>query len=193
SDPSIYLFYDKCSFTLDNSIQLYPWYFMRLQTDQQTGPLINTCTAGNGWARKFDSETNTTYLYKVNSNSLVVGSPTPVYVYDYVSYEDPQSIQYKLKLITSNSYGGIAISDLYADSSDKEMLNTITSVFPVSYRNVTSSNYSSSSGPSIITIIIVVLVIICCCGCCYGFFSGSSSSSGSSGKWVPVGTVWAKV
>ncbi|CAG8530335.1 6680_t:CDS:2 [Dentiscutata erythropus] len=198
SDPSIYLFYDKCSFTLDKSIQLYPWYFMRLQTGQQTGPLINSCTAGNGWARKFDSETSTTYLYKVSSDSLVVGSPTPVYVYDYVSYEDPQSIQYKLKLITNNSYGGIAISDLYADSSDNEMLNTITSVFPVSYRNVTSSNNSSSSGLSIITSIIVALVILCCCGCCcYGLFSKSSSSSsgssGSSGKWVPVGTLWAKV
>ncbi|CAG8645926.1 1398_t:CDS:2, partial [Gigaspora rosea] len=131
SDPSVYLFYDKCTFTLDKSIQLYPWYFMR----QQTGPLINTCTAGNGWTRKFDSEKSTTYLYKVSSNSQVINSTTPVYEYDYISYEDPQSIQYKLKLITNNSYGGIAISDLYADSSDAEMLNFITSVFPVSYRN----------------------------------------------------------
>ncbi|RIB04236.1 Glycoside Hydrolase Family 18 protein [Gigaspora rosea] len=56
SDPSIYLFCDKCTFALDKSIQLYPWYFMR----QQTGPLTNTCTAGNGWACKFDSETSTT-------------------------------------------------------------------------------------------------------------------------------------
>ncbi|CAG8746897.1 36446_t:CDS:2, partial [Gigaspora margarita] len=150
SDPSIYLFYDKCTFTLDKSIQLYPWYFMR----QQSGPLTNTCTTGNGWARKFDSETSTTYLYKVSSNSLVVGSPTPVYVYYYISYEDPQSIQYKLKLITNNSYGGIAISDLYADSSNAEMLNVITSIFPVSYRNSTnSSNSSSVSGSTIGTIV----------------------------------------
>ncbi|RIB27232.1 Glycoside Hydrolase Family 18 protein [Gigaspora rosea] len=170
SDPSDYLFYDKCTFTLDKSIQLYPWYFMR----QQTGPLINTCTAGNGWTRKFDSETSTTYLYKVSSDSQVINSTTPVYEYNYISYEDPQSIQYKLKLITNNSYGGIAISDLYDDSSDAEMLNVIMSVFPVSYRN--TSNSSSLSGSSsitiitiitIIAIIVAVIVFLCCCCACY--------------------------
>ncbi|CAG8641583.1 20686_t:CDS:2 [Cetraspora pellucida] len=162
SDPSIYLFYDKCSFTLDHSIQLYPWYFMR----QETGQLIDTCTTGNGWARKFDSETSTTYLYKVSSNSSVVGSPISVYEYDYVSYEDPQSIQYKLRLIADNSYGGIAISDLYADSSDKEMLNAIVSAFPISYNNVTDSSNNGLSRSLIITIIVVVLVCFCFCGIC---------------------------
>ncbi|CAG8574252.1 9105_t:CDS:2 [Dentiscutata erythropus] len=150
SDPPIQLFYDKCSFTLVNSIQLYPWYFMR----QQTGPLINTCTAGIGWTRKFDSETSTTYLYKVSS-------ATPVYEYVYVSYEDPQSIQYKLKLITNSSYGGIAISDLYADSSNEEMLNAITSVFPISYRNVTVPyvpyNYGGASSSIILAILSCII------------------------------------
>ncbi|CAG8626728.1 10062_t:CDS:2, partial [Racocetra fulgida] len=151
SDPSIYLFYDKCSFTLDMSIQLYPWYFMRLET----GPLINTCTAGNGWARKFDSDTSTTYLYKVNSDSLVVGS----YEYYYVSYEDPQSIQYKLKLIADSSYGGIAILDLYADSNDKEMLSVITSAFPAFNNNITDPSNNSSSGLSTVEIILIIVLV----------------------------------
>ncbi|RIB06116.1 Glycoside Hydrolase Family 18 protein [Gigaspora rosea] len=176
--PSIDYFYDKCSFQMINSIQLYPWYYMK----QQSGPLINSCKAKNEWIRKFDSSTSTTYLYKSGASSLVTGSPTPLYEYYYISYEDPQSIQYKLKLIINSSYGGIAISDIYADSSDKEMLSVITSVFPVSYRNIGStfnngnnnsknsnvnqfSNDVSSS--SIYTIIMTILIILCCCGICY--------------------------
>ncbi|CAG8616553.1 26068_t:CDS:2, partial [Gigaspora margarita] len=66
SDPSIYLFYDKCTFTLDKSIQLYP--------EATNWTADKYLYSWKWWARKFDSETSTTYLYKVSSNSLVVAT-----------------------------------------------------------------------------------------------------------------------
>ncbi|CAG8775702.1 14564_t:CDS:2 [Gigaspora margarita] len=112
---------------------------------QQTGPLINSCNAKNEWIRKFDSNTSTTYIYESGASSLVAGSPTPLYEYYYISYEDPQTIQYKLKLIINSSYG---------DSSDSKSSNG----------NLFSNGVSS---PSIYTIIMAILIILCCCGICY--------------------------
>ncbi|CAG8788185.1 5868_t:CDS:2 [Gigaspora margarita] len=115
----------------------------------------------------------------------LTGSPTPLYEYYYISYEDPQSIQYKLKLIINSSYGGITISDLYADSSNREI--------------------NGVSSPSIYTTIMAILIILCCCGICYckkfkpsiTLISTTSKNRGTHrthrAPRQPVGIVWAEV
>jgi len=133
----------------------------------------------------------------------VIGSPTPLSRYYYVTYEDYQSIQYKLKLIIDNKYGGISFSSL-TDGCD-DLMNVVMSIFPITgyspphithsfgypsptQSRISPSNYSnnnnSSSSPvlrNIIIAIVVIIGVICVCVCFFRCFNNKSGSSSNVG------------
>jgi hypothetical protein len=94
----------------------------------------------------------------------VVGSPTPLSEYFYITYEDSQSIQYKAQIIIEKSYGGIAMSDL-TDGCD-DIVHAINAIFPVPGFSPPpepeSEPYSSKGFPFIIIIVVIIFVIIIC-------------------------------
>jgi hypothetical protein len=147
---------DACTFKEDYSLKVGSCSAIR----STKGPLINSCTAGNGWTRKFDSNSNSTFLYKVSNTSLVVGSPTPLSKYFYITYEDSQSIQYKTQIIVEKTYGGIALSGL-TDGCD-DIIHSINAILPVSGFSPPPKPKSSTSTSSVIIVVIVCLVL--CCG-----------------------------
>ena len=132
---------NRCTFSADYSLRVASCFAMR----SVGSPLNSSCTASSGWTRKFDVSYNATYLYSLYNTSLVVGSSQPLSRYYYVTYEDYQSIQYKLKLIIDNTYGGIAFSSITYDCND--LINAVTSIFSVAEYPYLSPPTFNSSGP----------------------------------------------
>ncbi|RHZ81506.1 hypothetical protein Glove_120g80 [Diversispora epigaea] len=153
-------YYDVCSFK--------EVYYLNVGSCQairsKSGPLLSSCTAQNGWTRVFDDNVKSTYLYKVYNTSLVVGSPNPLTTYYYVTYEDSQSIQHKLKLITDKSYGGIALDGM--EDGCEDMISAVESIFPLDGFN--PPNTSTGSGTNALSVIIIIIVCLVFCGCCGG-------------------------
>src|SRR4051794_8644681 len=147
---------DACTFQEDPSLRVGSCFALR---SIREAPLINSCTAGNEWTRKFDSSSNSTFLYKVSNTSVVVGSPTPLSKYFYITYEDSQSIQYKAQIIVEKSYGGIAMSGL-TDGCD-DIIYSMNSIFPATGFSPPPKSKSGTSTASII-IVVIVLVLLCC-------------------------------
>ena len=117
---------DRCTFKENDSLGVGSCFTIR----SANGPLYDSCTSSNSnWTRVFDVSYNATFLYSLYNTSLVIGSPTPLSRYYYVTYEDYQSIQYKLKLIIDNKYGGISFSSL-TDGCD-DLMNVVMSIFPI--------------------------------------------------------------
>src|SRR2546421_4145078 len=137
---------EQCTFKEDHSLRVGSCFAMRL-----VGNSLNnnsSYTKKSNWTRKFDTSYNATYLYSLYNTTLATSSSTPLSRYYYVSYEDYQSIQYKLKLIIDNTYGGIAFSSITYDCND--LINAVTS--PTSIFSVTEYPYLlpptfNSSGP----------------------------------------------
>ncbi|CAG8611225.1 6590_t:CDS:2, partial [Diversispora eburnea] len=140
-------YYDTCSFLEVDYLNLGSCAVIR----SKNGPLSSSCTAQNGWTRVFDDNVKSTYLYKVYNTSVVVGSPNPLTTYYYVTYEDSQSIQHKLKLIIDKSYGGIALYGL-GDSCD-DIISSVDSIFTLEGFDPPKSGMSTLS---------IILVVIGC-------------------------------
>ncbi|CAG8758956.1 11739_t:CDS:2, partial [Racocetra fulgida] len=149
-------YYDVCSFK--------EIYYLNVGSCQairsKTGPLSSSCTAQNGWTRVFDSNVKSTYLFKVYNTSVVVGSPNPLTTYYYVTYEDSQSIQHKLKLIIDKSYGGIALDGVGIGCED--MIRAVESIFPLNGYNPPST--SSEVNPLLAALVAIACLLFCCGG-----------------------------
>src|SRR5439155_23717248 len=97
--PTPYM--DQCTFKENHSLRVGSCFSMR----SICSSLNSSCTKSSNWTRKFDTSYNATYLYSLYNTTLAKSSSTPLSRYYYVTYEDYQSIQYKLKLIIDNTYG----------------------------------------------------------------------------------------
>lgn len=166
--PTSY-YYDVCAFKKVYYLKVGSCKAIR----SESGPLNSSCTAKGGWNRVFNDNVKSTYLYKVHNTSVVVGSPNPLTTYYYITYEDFQSIQYKLKLITDKSYGGIAFDGMVDACGD--MINAVESIFPLNGSiiplggsNPPSNGSGNSSGTDAKSIFIIIIVILIFSGCCGG-------------------------
>ncbi|CAG8536488.1 9152_t:CDS:2, partial [Racocetra persica] len=151
-------YYDVCSFKEVYYLNVGSCLAIR----SKTGPLSSSCTAQNGWTRVFDSNVKSTYIFKVYNTSVVVGSPNPLTTYYYVTYEDFQSIQYKLKLIIDKSYGGIALDGLGIGCDD--MIRAVESIFPVDGYNPPPGPSSNSNVDPLSAILVALACLVFCCG-----------------------------
>ena len=151
-DASPYI--DACTFQEDPSLKVGSCSALR---SAEEGPLVNSCTAGNGWTRKFDPKFNSTFLYKVSNTSLEVGSSKPLSRYFYITYEDSQTIQYKTQIIMDNSYGGIAMLGLTEGCDD--VISSINAIVPVAGFSPPPEKSSGTDAGSVALVILGVLIL----------------------------------
>jgi len=96
---------DNCgSSTTLNYINSISWNDLRYSDNL----ISNDCTQNDNWTRIFDNTTKSTLLYNLDNF--------------YISYEDPQSLQYKIGHIQNNNLGGIMISDVLADIHSDDLI-----------------------------------------------------------------------
>ncbi|KAG4092281.1 glycosyl hydrolases family 18-domain-containing protein [Neocallimastix lanati (nom. inval.)] len=92
-------------------------------------------TASGSWVRSWDDKVKGPYLFNKETKQII-------------TYDDPETIQYKAKYIIDNNFGGMMIWELENDTDDFEILTAINDNL-----GCKDSNKSSNSSPKTKTII----------------------------------------
>ncbi|WP_299885924.1 glycosyl hydrolase family 18 protein [uncultured Lacinutrix sp.] len=103
-----------------------------------TNPLqVSTAAAASGWTRYWDDTAKVPYLYNATSNK-------------FISYDDNESIDLKVKYALSKNLGGVMIWELSQDArnnSSHSLLNTIDNSLQLADYDITINFKDASDNP----------------------------------------------
>ncbi|HAT8014551.1 glycoside hydrolase family 18 protein, partial [Citrobacter rodentium] len=78
--------------------------------------LLKEYAASADWTRYWDSESQVPYLYNAKTK-------------EFLTYDDPESVQKKVNFINQNGYGGAIVWDLSGDTPEHELGEIVDDVF----------------------------------------------------------------